>query len=219
MIARTFRRPPRWRHVGAVALVALLIGASAAALRQLAPAPAGAAPAQAQHEQHDQHAHLSITTAPATWLATGAPVVVRGYGGGHVRLTLARERKPGRRRGVPRGRELHAALHPCAGRPVQTRRRQRPELEARRNRGRAAARDRGGRRHHLRRAGRRRDRELRGGIPVDVRRANAAGGRHHDREPRDGGDDARRAAPTSSTCSAASPRHCFRSRASQASTC
>ena len=91
MIARTFRRPPRWRHVGAVALVALLIGASAAALRQLAPAPAGAAPAGARHEQH---AHLSITAAPATWLATGAPVVVRGYGGGHTRLTLHANGRP-----------------------------------------------------------------------------------------------------------------------------
>jgi poly-gamma-glutamate synthesis protein (capsule biosynthesis protein) len=65
--------------------------ASAALVRQLAPGPAVAD--VSRKAVAVQHA-LSVTTTLPDWRAIGAPVVVRGYSGANMRLTLRANGKP-----------------------------------------------------------------------------------------------------------------------------
>ena len=84
MTFRTFLRVRR-RAAGVAVAAVVAAGIGALAHRELAPEPAAATRAQQM---------LSVTTTMPGWRAPGAPIVIRGFSGAHVRLTLRANGKP-----------------------------------------------------------------------------------------------------------------------------
>jgi Bacterial capsule synthesis protein PGA_cap len=87
----TYRRRPLWRPVWLAALAVAAGGAAFLLLRQAGPAPAEAS---APHKATSARRLLSITSELPDWLAPGAPLVLRGWAGRNVHLTLRANGRP-----------------------------------------------------------------------------------------------------------------------------